>query len=142
MKSCVIYILCFVFVISACQKDAVSTKIRVRFENQTQWNFTNVLIAPTNWRANSRYVSLGNLAIGETSKFMECDTLYRQVNQVELGSFSANISANERMAVVQASGPMNPSYSMLSPGDYTVIITNGYYMSGSVRTTYLDFSLQ
>lgn len=108
--------------------------VRVRFENQTMWSFTNIYV-------NDHHV--GDLGIGATSDYLEYSDYNLHDNKPEPESFSGNISATQRLAFVQPTSS-NPALlgkiEKMPPGDYTIVLKSGYYTQST--NTYISFEFK
>jgi hypothetical protein len=132
MKQVITGLLLLVVMLMSCKKSA--QVVRVRFENQTMWNFTNIYV-------NEH--KLGDLSIGETTGYTEYSEYNLHDNKPEPESFSGNISPTERLAFVQPTSS-NPALlgriEKMSPGDYTVVLKSGYYTQST--NTYITFNFK
>ena len=132
MKQIIIGLLLIVFTLLSCRKS--SQVVRVRFENQTMWNFTNIYV-------NNHQI--GDLSIGAVTGYTEYSDYNLHNNKPEPESFSGNIAPNQRLAFVQPTSS-NPALAdkieKLQPGDYTVVLNSGYYTQST--STYIIFNFK
>ena len=131
MKTRFVLLICLSLAFAGCKKDVQT--VQVCFENQSMWDFTNVII-------NDKY-SISGLQKGYTSQFIVFDNYKLHNNKPEPENFSAQIASNTRLAFVQSNQPLpGESIAQLKPGTYTVVITSGYFTNSS--NTYIRFEFK
>lgn len=132
MKQGMTVFLLLMFTMMSCRKS--TPVVRIRFENQTMWNFTNIYV-------NDH--QLGDLNIGSITGYTEYSDYNLHDNKPEPETFSGNISPTQRLAFVQPTSS-NPALlgkiEKLSPGEYTIVLKSGYYTQST--NTYITFEFK